>query len=89
MRGIRLKLIDEWRSFWKLWSVRFNTAGTFLLGWLVLAPDYLITGWSLLPEDVKAFIPVQYMGHIALVLFVLGLISRAIKQSKIHKEEVK
>lgn len=81
--GIRLRLIDTWKSFWRMWSIRFTAIGTALLTYLIASPDMILSAWNVLPADLKAFIPVDYSLYISIALLVLGIISRIIKQEKI------
>ena len=80
-----MKLIEQWRSFWRMWSLRFTALGTALLGWITLSPDIIIAAWANLPDEIKAYIPQQYLMYITIGLFVLGMVSRLIKQESIAK----
>ena len=84
--GIRLRLISYWQIVWKKWSVRLNAIGIALLGYLALAPDAITQVWLMLPEDVKAFVPVKFSLYIPLVMFILGLLANYIKQEKLEQE---
>lgn len=86
--GIRVRLTNQWQIIWKKWSVRFNALGVAVLGYLTLAPDAITQVWTMLPDDVKAFVPVKFGLYIPLAMFVLGLISSYIKQEKLEKERI-
>lgn len=81
--GIRLRLIEQWRSFWRMWSLRFTALGTALLGWITVSPDVITSAWNSLPDEIKAYIPQEYLMYVTLTLFVLGMVSRLIKQEKL------
>lgn len=84
MNKIKIQLIEDWRNFWRFWSVRLGVIGSALTGWLVAFPDQALQVWALLPADLKAFFPEQYMPLFGVGIFVLSLIARAIKQTKLE-----
>jgi len=84
-----MKLIKQWRLFWRMWSLRFNALGTLLLGWITISPDVITLAWNSLPVEMKAYIPEKYLMYITIALFILGMVSRIIKQEKISTDETK
>lgn len=82
---IKFKLIEEWQNFWKLWSLRFTSMGTALLGYIIASPDAITNAWQSLPDDVKQYIPQNYLMYITIGLFVLGMFSRVVKQERLSK----
>lgn len=84
MNKIKLELIEDWRNFWRFWSVRLGVIGSALTGWLVAFPDQALQAWALLPADLKAYLPERYMPLVGVAIFVLSLIARAIKQKKLE-----
>lgn len=79
-----MKLVPNWRQCFKFWSVRLGMLGTALTGLLVAFPEAALHAWSLLPGDMKAFIPQQYMPFIGVGVFALSILARLIKQPKLH-----
>ncbi|WQZ00332.1 holin [Escherichia phage Shy] len=79
---VKVELIDDWRLFWRFWSVRLGIIGTALTGVLVAFPDAALYAWNLLPSDLKAAIPEQYVPLIGVGVFVLSLVARLIKQQR-------
>ncbi|MCZ0885569.1 hypothetical protein [Raoultella ornithinolytica] len=64
-----MKLIENWQSAWKMWSVRILA---------VLA--IVATSWAAVPDSVKTLIPDQYMGYVVGLVSVCAAIARIIKQ---------
>lgn len=64
-----MQLIENWKSAWKMWSVRILA---------VLA--IVATSWAAVPDSVKALIPDQYLGYIVGFVSVCAAIARIIKQ---------
>lgn len=80
-----MKLIDEARQWWKLWSVRLNGIGLALLTWLALDPVALLAVWNMMPADVRGRLPGSAAALIGAVLFGLSMIARLVRQPKLEK----
>lgn len=88
MNKIKIQLIEDWRNFWRFWSVRLGVIGSALTGWLIAFPDQALQAWALLPADLKAYLPERYMPLVGVAIFVMSLIARAIKQTKLEPKGV-
>lgn len=64
-----MTLIENWKSAWRLWSVRILA---------VLAA--VATCWMMIPDSVKALIPEQYLGYIVGFVSVCAAVARVIRQ---------
>lgn len=64
-----MQLIENWKSAWKMWSVRILA---------VLA--IVATSWAAVPDSVKVLIPDQYLGYVVGFVSVCAAIARIIKQ---------
>lgn len=78
----KISLIDNWKMWWKFWSIRFGILGAFAVSF----PDMIIQTWASLPSHIRDIIPEQYIPHIGTGLLVLSLVSRIIKQEKLHTD---
>ena len=87
MNKIKLELIENWRNFWRFWSVRLGIVGSAITGVLIAFPDVALSAWAMMPADLKAVIPERYMPLIGVGIFVASLIARAIKQTKLEQKE--
>ena len=87
MNKIKLELIEDWRNFWRFWSVRLGILGSAITGVLIVFPDVALSAWAMMPGDLKAAIPERYMPLIGVGIFVASLIARAIKQTKLEPKE--
>lgn len=63
------KLIEDWRSAWKWASVRFQTAAVAVQG-----------AWLSLSDDMKADFPKHAINVLTVVLLIMGIGGRLIKQ---------
>ncbi len=64
-----MKFIENWRSVWRWYSVWFA-------GVIASMP----VAWGLLPPDLKASLPDEWMPWISVAIFVAFLVARVIKQ---------
>ena len=87
MNKIKLELIEDWRNFWRFWSVRLGIVGSAITGVLIAFPDVALSAWAMMPADLKSAIPERYMPLIGVIIFVASLIARAIKQMKLEPKE--
>ena len=87
MNKIKLELIEDWRNFWRFWSVRLGIIGSVITGVLIAFPDVALSAWAMMPADLKSAIPERYMPFIGVVIFVASLVARAIKQTKLEQKE--
>ncbi|VUC84948.1 Uncharacterised protein [Raoultella terrigena] len=64
-----MKLIENWQSAWKMWSVR-----------ILAALAIVAISLAAVPDSVKALIPDQYLGYVVGFVSVCAAIARIIKQ---------
>jgi lysozyme family protein len=75
-----MKLIDNWRHAWRLWSVRLSAFGALLTALAAAAPDTLLQIWNGLPDDVRGVVPESVAHVIPTLLFVATIVARLIPQ---------
>lgn len=81
------ELIEDWRDFWRFWSVRLAAVGTAITGLLVAFPDAALAAWAILPHELKSSIPPQYMPLIGVVVFALSIVARLIRQDSLRDKD--
>lgn len=79
---LRAQLIEDWRSFWRFWSVRLGALGLSLQTIMLALPDAARETWNTLPADLKAVLPVHFVSWVSWGLIAAGLIARVVKQGK-------
>lgn len=84
----KLELIEGWHKWYRLWSIRLGLVGTAITAWFLAAPDAALSVWAIMPEDVKAVFPPDFVKYFGVGLLVLGTFARMVKQNKL-REEVK
>lgn len=81
-----MKLIEGWQKFYKLWSIRLGALGAGVVSILVAFPDVALNAWAIMPADLKAFIPPNYMPLIGVGIFVMSMLVKFIPQNKLREE---
>ena len=76
-------LIDNARDWWRFASIRLNAIGLALLGWFAFDPVGVLYVWQMLPPDVRAFLPPNFVLFAGMALFALSMIARLVKQPKL------
>jgi len=80
-----MKLVDEWRHWWRWWSVRLGILGASLTSLLIAWPDAAKLAWESLPADLRTAIPPQYTPLIGVGLFMLSMLARVIRQERLQQ----
>ena len=70
-----MKLVKDWKN-WPKW---FST-------WFEAASAAFLQVWAVLPADIRATIPVDWLKWGGVVLIVAGSISKIIDQPKLEKK---
>lgn len=80
-----MQLISNWRQFWRFSSVWFQAAAAAFFTYLMVVPDALIQIWQILPLDIRAAVPPQYVQGIGVALIALGTVARIVKQRSLAR----
>lgn len=73
--GLKSKLVDDARHWWRWWSMRFILLGGALEGELALFPDAL-----------KGYLPDAWTHRVAMFCFFAGALARLTKQQLPDRE---
>lgn len=80
-----MKLVDNWKDCWKMWTIRFNTFIGLLILVLAQFPDIFLSLWALIPEDIKQNITsIEGASTAFVIILIISSIARLIKQEKLH-----
>lgn len=80
-----MELIPQWRQAWRMTSVNLPAIGLSILTFVEGFPDAFISFWSVLPADIRAQIPAEYIRYAGFALITLGPITRVIRQRGLDK----
>jgi len=83
---MRIQFVEAAKVWWKLWSIRLGALGSAVVSLLIVFPDKALEMWAMMPEQFKSFIPPEYMPLVGVVIYVLGMVARLVRQRKLDKE---
>ncbi|KPH59275.1 hypothetical protein ADT71_23940 [Novosphingobium sp. ST904] len=78
---MRSRLIEDWRLWWRYWSVRLNAIGLAILTGCQLISD----AWSTMPPDLRAALP--YARDVSILLFAAGIVARLVQQPNLTERK--
>lgn len=82
-----MKLIDDWKKSWKLWSVRLSALGASAMGLFLYFPEWTLYLFNAMPREVRDLLPDNLALFLAMIVFVGTAISRIVKQEKLMKDK--
>ncbi len=78
-----MKLIDNAKHWWKMWSIRLSASGAFLMSaWFLYGPQITIW-WQTSAADYFPFLSPFCIKWIGLALVIFGQVARVIKQGNV------
>jgi hypothetical protein len=78
-----MRLVDNWKAFWRMWSIRLNAIGLAILAWVQIDPVSVMMVWNMMPIDVRRALPENFMTIAGLSLFSLSMMARLVRQEKV------
>lgn len=82
-----MKLIENCKAWWKLWSIRINAFGLALMAWIQIDPVSVLSVWNMLPGHTAGTLPRSLVAAIGGIIFLLAMISRLVHQPKLEKPD--
>ncbi|MBS0967707.1 hypothetical protein JK232_02260 [Nissabacter archeti] len=82
-----LEFVAHAKLLFKAWSVWLGSAGAALSAAMQLIPDAALTGWNMLPPDIKSFLPPNYLSIIGSFLMVMAVLAQFIRQRKLLNQK--
>ena len=83
-----MKLVDNWKDWWKMWTIRINIIFGILLTILSQFPEVFMQLWVIVPDQIKeSIMTTEGITFAFFAALVISSIARLIKQEKLHKKE--
>ena len=79
-QSIRKRLVDDVDCMLHWWSLRFNAVALAILGFVSFDPAAALGAWNMMPGDVRAVVPHNFLVWIGGILVALSMLSRVVKQ---------
>lgn len=85
-----MKLVPNWKDWWKMWSIRLNILFGFILIAIAQFPETFIQLWVLLPQEFKdQIMTIEGISTVFVAALILSSVARLIKQFKSEKDDNK
>lgn len=81
-----LEFVHHANLLFKTWSVWLASLGSAISAWVQSFPDSAMRAWQLLPPDVKAIIPQNYLGMIGAFMVAMAVIAQFIRQPALAEQ---
>lgn len=78
-------VIPNWRTAFKMWSMRLNAVASAIIAYLVADPTFLLNVVGFMPEGRRVALALG----IGVLVFVLVAITRLVKQENLSGAEAK
>ena len=83
-----MKLVDNWKDWWKMRTIRINIILGILLTILAQFPEVFMQLWVIVPEQIKeSIMTTEGITFAFIAALVISSVARLIKQEKLHKKE--
>ena len=86
-----MKLVDNWKDWWKMSTIRINIIFGILLTILAQFPEVFMQLWVIVPDQIKeSIMTTEGITFAFIAALVISSVARLIKQEKLHskKEDV-
>lgn len=81
-----MKLIPNWKSMWRAWSVRLNAIGLVFMGWVFFDPSAALMLLNSMPSEVRALLPGNALSFVSFAIYGTAIIARMVKQPKLQEK---
>jgi hypothetical protein len=78
--SLRARLVDDWHEAARWWSMRFNAIGLANLSFVSIDPTAALGVWNMMPGEVRAVLPHNFLTVLGGILIFLAMLSRVVKQ---------
>lgn len=82
----RVALVNHARLLFRAWSVWLASIGSALTAWVQSFPDAALNAWGSLPEDIKSYLPHNFLGMIGAFMVAMAVLAQFIRQKNLNKQ---
>ena len=82
-RFTTLEFVSHAKLLFRTWSVWLGSLGSALSAWAQSFPDAAMGGWQALPEDIKSYLPHNYLGFIGAFMVAMAVIAQFVRQKNL------
>lgn len=84
----RVVVVAHARLLFKTWSVWLATIGSALSAWAQSFPDVALSAWRSLPEDIKSYLPHNFLGMAGAFMVAMAVMAQFIRQKNLYQQRV-
>lgn len=82
-RFTTLEFVSHAKLLFRTWSVWLGSLGSALSAWAQSFPDAAMNGWQALPEDIKSYLPQNYLGFVGAFMVAMAVIAQFVRQKNL------
>ncbi len=82
-RFTTLEFVSHAKLLFRTWSVWLGSMGSALSAWAQSFPDAAMNGWQALPEDIKSYLPQNYLGFVGAFMVAMAVIAQFVRQKNL------
>lgn len=86
-RFTTMEFVSHAKLLFKTWSVWLGSLGSVLSAWAQSFPSAAMQGWESLPEDVKSYLPHNYLGMFGAFMVAMAVIAQFIRQKGLVQQK--
>lgn len=80
-----MKLVDDWKNLWRMWSVRINVIFATIAAAVASFPEIFLQLWVLIPMEIQQqILSIEGIASIFTAILLSSAIARSVKQEKLH-----
>lgn len=84
-----MRLVNDWTD-WPRWvSTWCEAAAAAFFSTLLVAPDAVLQLWAVLPADMRAAIPAEWVRWLGVALIVAGSAAKLVDQPRLNEKRRK
>lgn len=81
-----MKLVDDWKDWPKWVSTWCEAAAAAFFTAVLIAPEVIMQVWAVLPADIRAAIPADWLKWGGIVLIAIGSLAKIVEQPRLREK---
>ncbi|WP_380181878.1 hypothetical protein [Kalamiella sp. sgz302252] len=86
-RFTTLEFVSHAKLLFKTWSVWLASVGSALAAWAQSFPQSAVDAWNSLPEDIKGFLPHNFLGMLGAFMVAMGVMAQFVRQKTLAQQK--
>ncbi|WP_414147365.1 hypothetical protein ACMGGR_16575 [Erwinia sp. BNK-24-b] len=86
-RFTTLQFVAHAKLLFKTWSVWLASLGSALSAWAQSFPQSALDAWNGMPEDIKGFLPHNFLGMLGAFMVAMGVMAQFVRQKSLAQQK--